>query len=259
MRRTLCLRCCSKLRLKSQYVHFSLSAPRKFISMFLLLQILTLPCYTKNITIDDANPAWSYVGTPEPDGTPVWQAITPSTPCTTCWAQPDPSQTYNRTWHDTAWYDHTAASVSFRGTACWVYGICTIANTSGNHLGVNLSFTLNGVAQPSFYYPPCPTYEYNFLLFSASGVNSQVDTELVLSFVSGGGLLIDYLVYDDGLSGPSNSNSTSSSHHSTPIVAVVVPVITVVFLGICAILFFFWRRLNALKKKQSTMEGERHF
>jgi hypothetical protein len=46
-----------------------------------------------NITIDDTNNAfWTFVGS--------YSAVTPSTPCSACFAQPDAGLAYNSTWHD---------------------------------------------------------------------------------------------------------------------------------------------------------------
>jgi hypothetical protein len=59
-----------------------------------------------NITVDDTNSTvWTFVG--------KWSAVTPSTPCPGCFAQPDPKQVFNQSWHDGS---IVSGSVTFQGS-----------------------------------------------------------------------------------------------------------------------------------------------
>src|ERR1700753_3445566 len=58
-----------------------------------------------NITVDDTNSAfWTFVG--------GWSAVTPETPCPSCFAQPDPTQVFNSSWHDGS---VVSGSITFQG------------------------------------------------------------------------------------------------------------------------------------------------
>jgi hypothetical protein len=58
-----------------------------------------------NITVDDTDSkVWTFVG--------GWSAVTASTPCPSCFAQPDPKQVFNSSWHDGS---VVSGSVTFQG------------------------------------------------------------------------------------------------------------------------------------------------
>src|ERR1700761_8825522 len=59
-----------------------------------------------NITVDDTNSTyWTFVG--------GWSGGTPETPCPGCFAQPDPTQVFNSSWHDGS---VVSGSITFQGS-----------------------------------------------------------------------------------------------------------------------------------------------
>ncbi|KAJ6627815.1 hypothetical protein B0H10DRAFT_310518 [Mycena sp. CBHHK59/15] len=161
-----------------------------------------------NITIDDTNSTfWTWAGS--------WHAVTPSTPCTNCFAQPDPSKAYDSTWHDGSL---RSGSFSFQGTAVYIYGIDVFDPA-------NISFSLNDPALTSFHYYAGQDYQYNSLFFQAAGLTSDVQHTvtwvLETSAAGGGAGLFDYAVVTVDEPDPttsasaSNTSSTSASTSST--------------------------------------------
>jgi len=198
------------------------------------------------ILVDDSSSLWTYTG--------GWNVRSPSTPCPSCRANPDPSQAYNHTWHDTT-DPSSSASITFKGVSVAVYSILPIGPPIEQYL-----FSLNGVASTPFVYndsnPPA-TYSFNTQILSASSLNSQASTTLTIN-IPEGLLLLDYLTYDDGVStspsGTGSSSATPSASSTTtntpsphtnsfPVAAVVVPTIVIsIFLAL--IVYLLWRRRN---------------
>ncbi|KAJ7292190.1 hypothetical protein C8J57DRAFT_1705472 [Mycena rebaudengoi] len=182
-----------------------------------------------NFTVDDTNSTfWTWVGT--------FHSITPSTPCTGCFAQPDPSKALQSTWHDGSL---NSGSFSFKGNAVYIYGI-DVQNPA------NISFSMNDLPLKSFHYQNTGDhniYVYDSLFFQA--VNLAPDTQHMVTWVlekgslGGGSALFDYAVVTTNEVEP--SSSTTPRSHTTVIVAAVVGSIGgLLLLGI--ILSFLRRR-----------------
>ncbi|KAF7339702.1 hypothetical protein MSAN_02185600 [Mycena sanguinolenta] len=162
-----------------------------------------------NITVDDTNSAYfTFVGS--------WNAITPSTPCTKCFTQPDAGLAYNSTWHDGTLLSGT---FSFQGTAVYIYGI-DVANPA------NVTFAMSNPTTNSFHYFSANGYVYNSLFFAATGLDATVPHTVswLLEQVGGGATaLFDYAVVTldvpDSSAGASSSSAGASSAGSTSIVS----------------------------------------
>jgi len=158
-----------------------------------------------NITIDDTNSTyWTFVGS--------YNAVTPSTPCSGCVAQPDPTLVFNHTWHDGAL---RSGSFVFQGTAVYIYGIDVVDPA-------NITFAMNNPSVTSFHYYSGDGYIYNSLFFSATNLDPSVQhtvTWLMETSSNGGGsALFDYAkvtIDQADASSSSASNSKSSSAGST--------------------------------------------
>jgi hypothetical protein len=185
------------------------------ISPALVLLFAVAIGYATNVVVDDTSLSWIY----SKGG--FWTAVSPSTPCPSCESQPDPSKTYNSTWHDTAYGD--SATLSFTGVSLDVYVICPGPLPVSVFDATNFTFTMDGVDAGAFNGPSlgCPTYEYNFLVFSRSNLNLQPHIFVISNAPpfppptrAQSALLLDYAVYDDG-GGTSASSGTSTGSPST--------------------------------------------
>ncbi|KAJ7500754.1 hypothetical protein B0H11DRAFT_1994317 [Mycena galericulata] len=154
-----------------------------------------------NITIDDTNSTfWTWAGT-------TWHAVTPSTPCSTCTAQPDPKLAYNSTWHDGSLL---SGAFTFQGTAVYIYGIDVLNFEAGN-----ISFAFSNPSMTGFHYYGGSSYVYNSLFFSAGNLDSTVQhtvTWLIETSAGGGHAgLFDYAVVTLSQSDPSSSTAGSQT------------------------------------------------
>jgi hypothetical protein len=69
-------------------------------------KVTSIPFTLPVTTVDDTNSTvWTFVG--------GWSAVTATTPCSTCFAQPDPQQVFNSSWHDGS---VVSGSVTFQGS-----------------------------------------------------------------------------------------------------------------------------------------------
>lgn len=119
--------------------------------------------------------------------------------CSDCLAQPDPSQTYNRTWHDASLgpsgTNNVFASVSFTGALCfstltahvlilfflgvaiYVVGITVFSSppTTQSLNNSKIFFQVDGEDQGSFLHSALVgmevVYSYNTILFSKEGLS----------------------------------------------------------------------------------------
>ncbi|KAF7339699.1 hypothetical protein MSAN_02185300 [Mycena sanguinolenta] len=151
-----------------------------------------------NITIDDTNSTfWTFVGS--------YNAVTPSTPCSGCVAQPDPGLAYNSTWHDGAL---RSGSFVFQGTAVYIFGI-DVLNPA------NVSFAMSNPTVNSFHYYSGSTYGYNALFFSATNLDSSVQHTVTWlmeqSSVGGESALFDYAIVTLDLADTSSSATGGAS------------------------------------------------
>ncbi|KAJ7876881.1 hypothetical protein B0H14DRAFT_2713390 [Mycena olivaceomarginata] len=169
-----------------------------------------------NITVDDTNSTvWTFVG--------KWSAVTPSTPCPGCFAQPDPKQVFNQSWHDGS---IVSGSVTFQGSAIYIYGIDMTATS-----GTNISFSMNNPSTAGFHYFGGTGTTYNVSFFSATNLDSSVAHTVSFigqtSLTGAGAMLFDYAVITvdqpDGTSSgasstpPVSTSSTSPSPSLTPL------------------------------------------
>lgn len=147
-----------------------------------------------NISVDDASPMWTYTG--------LWRARGPGFPCSACVQNPDPSQAFDNTWHDTSAISATA-SITFNGISVSVYAILPV-NTSFAIID-QYGFSLNGVASTPFNINATGNYIYNTRIFSASSLDPGSSTTLSIAMTGQSTILLDYLVYDNGAPGNSQS------------------------------------------------------
>ncbi|KAF7339701.1 hypothetical protein MSAN_02185500 [Mycena sanguinolenta] len=229
-----------------------------------------------NITVDDTNSTYfTFVGS--------WNAITPSTPCTSCFAQPDAGLAYNSTWHDGSLLSGT---FSFQGTAVYIYGI-DVANPA------NVTFAMSNPTTNSFHYFSADGFVYNSLFFSATGLDASVSHTvswlLEQSSVGGNAALFDYAVVtldvpdassssvagSSSSAGASSTGSTSTTSsapsqsssgtvtqakkktHTGAIVGAVVGVI--VGLALVGALFLFLRRRQSSEVPAGTTDSAHNF
>ncbi|KAF7369423.1 hypothetical protein MVEN_00271600 [Mycena venus] len=160
-----------------------------------------------NRTIDDTDTKfWSFFG--------PWSAITPSTPCSTCRATPDPEQAHNRTWHDGF---GQSGAFTFQGSAVYIYGIDFPDSA-------NMTFNISNSPHTSFHYYTGNNYVYNSLFFSSSGLDPTTTHNVTWLFTqpSGGGKisgLLDYALVtvdqEDNISSSSAVGSPSILPSST--------------------------------------------
>src|ERR1700722_9084340 len=195
-----------------------------------LFSVFLASTHGTRIVVDDANSSWAYTGT----GPTGWNAITPATPCMGCATQPDPSQAFNHTWHDTVYLN--SAQLAFSGVSIEVYTICP--GTQSN-CGTNFTFTLDSVADGTFRGPQpwCTDFVYNYLVYARTNltmglhvfeITNSLDPDIDHSNTE---LLLDYAIYDDGIVVPPSASSASStpstppasnSHSSLPITAIAI-------------------------------------
>jgi hypothetical protein len=226
--------------------------------MFPLLYLLILRIYSvsgANVTIDDADPAWTF------SPSQYWNAIVDG-PCNGCAFHPDTNQTFNHTWHETSG-PQVSASISFNGTAFKVYGVCGL--WPGNY-----TLILDGAYFGTYLDPGCPesAFQYNLLIYAGNNLTLTTHTvELINQIYQYGAtayasdLIIDYLVYD-GVVSPSptashpptstTSNPPSSQHSSAPLARVVPPVV-VATVGLVILAFWLGHRYS--RKRTGFVDG----
>ncbi|KAJ7064831.1 hypothetical protein C8F01DRAFT_776728 [Mycena amicta] len=177
-----------------------------FVTFLASFLISTTNATLVNITFDDSHSSWSWVGA-------KWNVITPQTPCSLCYAKPDPAKTFNSTWHDG---NRLTGSFSFKGTAVYIYGID--AWDAGN-----ITFTLSSPPTTSSHLNRLAAkgqYSYNALYFHASGLDPGLQTTVRWSLAGVG--LFDYAIVTiekpqdtTPPNTPSASRLTGTGHSST--------------------------------------------
>ncbi|KAF7314155.1 hypothetical protein HMN09_00574800 [Mycena chlorophos] len=171
-----------------------------------------------NLTIDDTNTSFfTFGGVNGTNSPPEWAAITPSTPCDYCSAQPPTTDIYNKTWHDGS--VGSRGSFTFNGTEIWIYGV-DIENSA------NITFTLADINLTTYHsYDAGAQFVFNALFFHAADLPTEadgtprshtVDWVLGESSKNGTSALFDYAVItvEREAATPSPSPSSSHSHHS---------------------------------------------
>ncbi|KLO13078.1 hypothetical protein SCHPADRAFT_381645 [Schizopora paradoxa] len=146
--------------------------------------------------------------------------------CTICLAQPDPSQAFDRTWHDTSTgangVNKPFATALFTGVAVYVVGII-VSSTPAVNTALNntmIFFQVDGTDQGSFlYFATLATevvYSYNVTFFSMEGLS---DGPHNITMICGNGIpilslcLIDRVIYTS--TSPLDSSDSSSSFASS--------------------------------------------
>ncbi|KAJ6595798.1 hypothetical protein DFH09DRAFT_906229 [Mycena vulgaris] len=162
-----------------------------------------------NWTVDDTNSTfWSWGD--------LWNAVTPSAPCSGCLIQPDPSQVYKHTWHDgsTLGDSRRVGSFSFQGSAVYIYGI-----DSTNP--ANISFSMDDASVTGFHSYSGVGYVYKSLFFTAAGLESDAQHKITWiveeSSIGGTLALFDYAVVTTGQADvASGVEHTTNSPATTP-------------------------------------------
>ncbi|KLO13076.1 hypothetical protein SCHPADRAFT_381499 [Schizopora paradoxa] len=154
--------------------------------------------------------------------------------CSICLAQPDPSQVFDGTWHDTStWFavkgpnavNKPFASVSFTGVAVFVVGIIVLSTpaTSSPLNNTRMFFQVDGAKEESFSNDASlgdeVIYSYNVTLFSKTGLENGLHN---ITMICGDGrssadslCLLDEIIYTTVELMASDSDSSSSNSSST--------------------------------------------
>jgi hypothetical protein len=213
---------------------------------YLLFSGLIVSCLSANVFVDDADPTWTFTGS--------WHGIAPSHPCTNCTLHPDPSRAFDQTWHDTSG-NVAFAQLSFIGVSIQIYTICPPAN-----FWTNFTFTLDNI-NDGYFVGPSPAssqFIYNYLVYARTNltngdhvVNISNDPAILNDTRSRSGLLIDYAIYDDGISVPAPTAASSP----VPIEAIIATsvIATLLLMANLAQLLFWYRRS---KKWQGRVGGD---
>ncbi|KAL1695159.1 hypothetical protein GGG16DRAFT_122098 [Schizophyllum commune] len=132
--------------------------------------------------------------------------------CPGCHAQPDKSQLFNGSWHDTTDdgdrdIENTTMTISFVGSGIYLYGILDNNNTALTGTMANYDFILDGVYDDNFHHDPDNTssvaYIYDVLFYKVTDLKDEAH-ELVVNVAGGNGveqaslMLFDYftVTYD---------------------------------------------------------------
>ncbi|KAF7363734.1 hypothetical protein MSAN_01031200 [Mycena sanguinolenta] len=163
-----------------------------------------------NTTIDDSSSSFTFTGT--------WNTITPSSPCTICSSNPDPSQVHDGTWHDGNIHDGapvgTSGSFTFTGSAVYIFGIDQAESQP------DIAFTLESIQQVH-HYTGTDQFVYNALFFSATGLASdQTHTvnwvfNLANTTTPVQAALFDYAIVTSGDDETTPIPSSTSTQHTT--------------------------------------------
>ncbi|KAJ6502822.1 hypothetical protein C8R47DRAFT_1210872 [Mycena vitilis] len=233
-----------------------------FLVFSLLFSLRSANAALVNLTIDDSDLThFTFTEDPsvEPAPTRPWAAISPSTPCAYCSAQPPTADIYQQTWHDGT--NNSAGSFTFQGSAVYIYGI-DLSNPA------NISFTLDGATAPYHYYAGSEQFVFKSLFFAATNlspgnVNHTVSWILHATATNGTTGLIDYAVIttdestvaSSGTASPSStelpSASTKSKSKTGPIVGGVVGGLA--FIVGAGVALFLLRRCNS--RRGTSPEG----
>ncbi|KAG8945585.1 hypothetical protein FRC03_001683 [Tulasnella sp. 419] len=182
-----------------------------YAAAVVLWSILVFGVFTKtlmNTSIDDTSPSFAYLP-PE-----AWLDKT----CVPCWAVPDTSLVYGGGWRvSTAYttFPTMSAVLTFRGVAVFVYSVAWDGTDEKPSRHVNLVFSLDGVSSPAYKYTritifkPVATYEYDLLVFSATGL-TDTQHSLVITLMPDSVFLLDRAVVmqETGESASRKSNSS---------------------------------------------------
>ncbi|KAJ7058103.1 hypothetical protein C8F01DRAFT_307431 [Mycena amicta] len=139
--------------------------PRSFPVVLLCLALLLICAPSangavSNSTFDDTSSKFTFTGS--------WTPTSASNPCNFCSSKPDPSQTFNSTWHDGNYRQGasqtTGGSFTFTGSAVYIFGI------DQDNTQPDIVFTL-GSSSSTHHYTGDERFVYNALFFSATGLD----------------------------------------------------------------------------------------
>ncbi|KAJ7029429.1 hypothetical protein C8F04DRAFT_1116345 [Mycena alexandri] len=191
--------------------------PRRSVVSLLLFTLFTIRSSLAgltNVTIDDTDLShFTWTQVPDiPQATIPWAAVSPTTPCGYCSAQPQTTDIQNQTWHDGS--NNSAGSLTFQGLAVYIYGI-DLENPA------NITFELDGNSEPFHYYSGSEQFVFRSLFFSATGltanVNHTVSWVVHATKTNGTTGLFDYalLTVDESSAAPSGTASGPQSSNVT--------------------------------------------
>ncbi|KIY49192.1 hypothetical protein FISHEDRAFT_72540 [Fistulina hepatica ATCC 64428] len=195
------------------------------ILMCLIRNSVLVRATSVNATIDDASSAFTYT----PSG--GWNT---GGDCSGCTADPDASDMYDGTWHDSTFNEDSGsndypnvtmnATVSFTGTAVYVYVALALSSSdpTGNS---DMTFYIDGAQAGTFYKaaPGTSGYEYKQCVFGVESLSSGTHTLLIQNgHVNGikALILLDYVVYSYDDEESTSTTSTASSSTSTAVAVV---------------------------------------
>ncbi|KAL1710315.1 hypothetical protein EV121DRAFT_193026 [Schizophyllum commune] len=135
-----------------------------------------------------------------------------SSSTTGCHAQPDKSQIFNGSWHDTTDdgdrdIENTTMTISFVGSGIYLFGVLDNNNTALTGTMANYDFILDGTYDGNFHHDPDNTssvaYIYDVLFYKVTDLKDEAH-ELVVNVAGGNGveqaslMLFDYftVTYD---------------------------------------------------------------
>ncbi|KAJ7437465.1 hypothetical protein B0H11DRAFT_626052 [Mycena galericulata] len=189
--------------------HLHWHALAVFQVLILLLWTPSANGAVTNTTVDDTDSAFTFTGS--------WTAVSASDPCSFCSSKPDPTQTFDQTWHDgnyrTGASETTTGSFTFTGSAVYIYGIDQAKSQP------DIAFTL-GSTQAVHHYTGTEQFVYNALFFSATGLADETHTVNWIFNIdpsTGVGVqeaLFDYAIVTSGTDNAPDPNPTDN----TPII-----------------------------------------
>ncbi|KAH0826889.1 hypothetical protein J3R83DRAFT_4435, partial [Lanmaoa asiatica] len=172
----------------------------------------------QNVTVDDA----VLTGAVVPQYLPSNSAWNIGNNCSVCRVQPDPSEAYNGTWHDTTFSPGTAVSqaveFTFTGNALYIFFI--LANTVPNASTLtDINFYMDAVAVGTFVHTPSTStdFQYNAPVYVNESLAFGQHSITIQPVNSGNAviMLFDYLVYTTDTNSTTTSSSVSSSASAT--------------------------------------------
>jgi len=199
----------------------SMGFPKQILLLCTLHAIYT-NAVAKTVYIDDQNGDEDTGLVPTYTPAQYWEQ---GSKCPGCALQPNPSLTYDNTWHD-ATYDPVlrppgvdVINIFFSGTGIDVYYVKPYSNNTYVTTSMNLSFTLDH-SQVGAYSTPSNNdasagYTYNVLVYSTEGLAMQSHNLTIQSWAAS---LFDYAVYTvpDTTTSSSSTSSTPAPPSSSP-------------------------------------------
>ncbi|KAJ7204702.1 hypothetical protein GGX14DRAFT_368421 [Mycena pura] len=173
--------------------------PCFFVSLAFLLAQLLAKCLAVSInrTIDDTNgdPITGFI----PKYSSGWHSDPLQGLCSPCPVQPDESQVFQKTWHDTTNEvpGATLPSVTLEFTGTAIYLFCIVPNTVPNYITVvNLQFTLDNATAGTYqhFQNKSNVFEYSVPVLSLENLANKPHT-LVAEVIFGSLVLFDYANY----------------------------------------------------------------